>query len=75
MPTPKTPVVGFLVLGILGIATSVVFAGRATGCEATAEPIGSAVAFGAMGIDRSRHIRPTSLGSRPAHLRPGKGYS
>ena len=50
MSTPAFPAVGFLVLGILSIAASVVFVVRAAGCEATAERIWSAVAFGAMGI-------------------------
>lgn len=50
MSTPQFPAVGFLVLGILSIAASVIFVVRAAGCEATAERIWSATAFGAMGI-------------------------
>lgn len=44
------PPPGFLILGILSLAASVVFIARAAGVEATAERIWSAVAFGAMGI-------------------------
>ena len=50
MSTPQFPALGFLVLGILSIAASVIFVVRAAGCEATAERIWSAVAFGVMGI-------------------------
>lgn len=75
MPSPEFRSVGFLVLGMLSIAASVVFVARAPSCEATAERLWSARAVGAMDIDRSRHIRPTSLGSRQTRLRSGKGYS
>ncbi len=44
------PPAGFLILGVLSLAASVVFIARAAGVEATAERIWSAVAFGAMGI-------------------------
>jgi hypothetical protein len=44
------PSAGFLILGVLSLAASVVFIVRAAGVEATAERIWSAVVFGAMGV-------------------------
>ena len=44
------PSVGFLILGVLSLGTSVLFIVRAAGVEATAERIWSAVVFGTMGI-------------------------
>ncbi len=44
------PTAGFLVLGVLSLAASVVFIVRAAGVEATAERIWSAVVFAAMGM-------------------------
>jgi hypothetical protein len=49
MTTHKFPPAGFLVLGVLGIAASVVFLVRAAGIEATPERLISAVVFGVMG--------------------------
>jgi uncharacterized membrane protein HdeD (DUF308 family) len=43
------PPAGFLVLGVLSIAASVLFLVRAVNVEATTERIWSAVAFGVMG--------------------------
>jgi hypothetical protein len=50
MTTHKFPPAGFLTLGILSIASSVVFLVRAAGVEATTERILSAVVFGIMGV-------------------------
>lgn len=50
MTTHKFPPAGFLTLGILSIAASVVFLVRAAGIEATTERILSAVVFGVMGV-------------------------
>jgi hypothetical protein len=50
MTTHKFPPAGFLTLGILSIAASVVFLVRAAGVEATTERILSAVVFGVMGV-------------------------
>lgn len=44
------PAAGFLILGVLSLAASVLFIVRAAGAEATAERIWSAVVFGAMGV-------------------------
>jgi hypothetical protein len=44
------PSVGFLVLGVLSLAASILFIVRAAGVEATGERIWSAFAFGAIGI-------------------------
>ena len=44
------PSVGFLILGVLSVAASLLFIVRAAGVEATAERIWSAVVFGAMGV-------------------------
>ena len=44
------PPTGFLILGILSIAASIVFVVRAVSVEATAERIWSAVIFGAFGF-------------------------
>ena len=44
------PPTGFLILGILSIAASIVFAVRSVVVEATAERIWSAVIFGAFGF-------------------------
>lgn len=50
MTTHKFPPAGFLVLGVLGIAASVLFLVRAAGIEATPERLISAVVFGVMGV-------------------------
>jgi len=47
---PRFPPAGFLVLGVLGVAASILFLIRAVSVEATSERIWSAVAFGAMGV-------------------------
>ena len=44
------PPTGFLILGILSIAASIVFLVRAVAVEATAERIWSAVIFGTFGV-------------------------
>jgi len=44
------PPTGFLILGILSIAASIVFVVRALAVEATAERVWSAVIFGAFGF-------------------------
>jgi len=44
------PPTGFLILGILSIAASIVFVARAVAVEATADRIWSAVIFGAFGF-------------------------
>lgn len=44
------PPTGFLILGILSFAASIVFVARAVAVEATAERIWSAVVFGAFGF-------------------------
>jgi uncharacterized membrane protein HdeD (DUF308 family) len=44
------PPTGFLILGILSIAASIVFVVRAVAVEATAERIWSAVIFGTFGF-------------------------
>lgn len=44
------PPTGFLILGILSVAASIVFVVRAVAVEATAERIWSAVIFGAFGF-------------------------
>ena len=44
------PPTGFLILGILSIAASIVFVVRVVAVEATAERIWSAVVFGALGF-------------------------
>jgi len=50
MTDHKFPSSGFLVLGVLSIAASVLFLVRAAGVEATTSRIWSAVAFGVMGV-------------------------
>jgi hypothetical protein len=50
MTTHKFPPAGFLMLGILSIAASIVFLARAAGVEATTERVLSAVVFGVMGV-------------------------
>lgn len=50
MTDHKFPSAGFLVLGLLSVAASVLFLVRAAGVEATTERIWSAVAFGVMGV-------------------------
>ena len=50
MTTRKFPPAGFLMLGVLSIAASVVFLVRAAGIEATPERLISAVVFGVMGV-------------------------
>jgi uncharacterized membrane protein HdeD (DUF308 family) len=50
MTAHRFPPTGFLVLGVLSIAASVVFLVRAAGIEATTERILSAVVFGVMGV-------------------------
>jgi len=50
MTTHKFPPAGFLTLGVLSIAASIVFLVRAAGIEATTERILSAVVFGVMGV-------------------------
>jgi hypothetical protein len=50
MTTREFPTVGFLILGVLSLAASVLFVMRAAVVEATAERIWSAVVFGAMGV-------------------------
>lgn len=50
MTTHKFPPAGFLVLGILSVAASILFLVRAAGIEATPERVWSAVAFGVMGV-------------------------
>jgi uncharacterized membrane protein HdeD (DUF308 family) len=44
------PPTGFLILGILSVAASIVFVVRAVAAEATAERICSAVIFGTFGF-------------------------
>ena len=44
------PPTGFLVLGVLSLAASVLFLVRAVGVEATTERMVSAVVFGVMGV-------------------------
>lgn len=44
------PPTGFLILGVLSVAASILFVVRAAAVEATAERIWSAVLFGAFGI-------------------------
>ena len=44
------PPTGFLILGVLSIAASIVFVVRAVAVEATAERIWSAVIFGTFGF-------------------------
>lgn len=44
------PPIGFLILGILSVAASIVFLVRSVAVEATAERIWSAVIFGAFGL-------------------------
>ena len=50
MTVHKFPPAGFLVLGVLSIAASVLFLVRAAGVEATTERFVSAVVFGVMGV-------------------------
>jgi hypothetical protein len=50
MTRHEFPSVGFLILGVLSLAASVLFIVRAAGVEATTERIWSAVVFGAMGV-------------------------
>ena len=50
MATHKFPPAGFLVLGVLSIAASVIFLARAAGVEATTERVLSAIVFGVMGV-------------------------
>jgi hypothetical protein len=50
MTTHTFPPAGFLTLGILSIAASVLFLVRAATIEATTERIWSALAFGVVGI-------------------------
>ena len=50
MTTHKFPPVGFLMLGVLSIAASVVFLVRAAGVEVTTERVLSAAVFGVMGV-------------------------
>jgi hypothetical protein len=50
MAEHKFPSAGFLMLGVLSVAASILFLIRAAGVEATAERIWSAVAFGVMGV-------------------------
>ncbi len=50
MTTRKFPPTGFLVLGVLSVAASVLFVVRAAGVEATTERVWSAIAFGVMGV-------------------------
>ena len=50
MTDHKFPRAGFLVLGVLSIAASILFLLRAAGVEATTEWIWSAIAFGVMGV-------------------------
>jgi uncharacterized membrane protein HdeD (DUF308 family) len=50
MTAHKFPPAGFLVLGVLSIAASVVFLVRVAGVEATTERILSAIGFGVMGV-------------------------
>ena len=50
MTTHTFPPAGFLTLGILSIAASVLFLVRAATIDATTERIWSAVAFGILGI-------------------------
>ena len=47
---PSFPPIGFLVLGVLSLAASVVFIIRAVTVEGTAERIWSAVLFGGFGV-------------------------
>ena len=49
MTAHKFPPAGFLVLGVLSVAASILFVVRAAGIEATTGRIWSAVVFGAMG--------------------------
>ena len=44
------PPIGFLILGILSVAASIVFLVRSVAVEATAERMWSAVIFGAFGF-------------------------
>jgi hypothetical protein len=46
----KFPPAGFLVLGVLSVAASILLLIRAVSVEATSERIWSAVAFGVMGV-------------------------
>jgi uncharacterized membrane protein HdeD (DUF308 family) len=50
MTDHRFPPTGFLVLGVLSIAASVLFLLRAAGIEATTERVLSAAAFGVMGM-------------------------
>jgi hypothetical protein len=50
MSKHQFPPAGFLILGVLSLAASILFIVRAAGVEATAERIWSALVFGAMGI-------------------------
>jgi len=50
MSKHEFPSAGFLILGVLSLAASILFIVRAADVEATAERIWSAVAFGAIGI-------------------------
>lgn len=44
------PPIGFLILGVLSLAASVLFVVRAVSVEATGERLWSAILFGAFGI-------------------------
>lgn len=44
------PPIGFLILGILSVAASIVLVARSVAVEATAERIWSAVIFGMLGL-------------------------
>ena len=50
MSARKFPPAGFLTLGVLSIAASVLFVMRAVAVEATPERIWSAVLFGVVGV-------------------------
>jgi uncharacterized membrane protein HdeD (DUF308 family) len=50
MTDHRFPPTGFLVLGVLSIAASVLFLLRAAGIEATTERVLSAAVFGVMGV-------------------------
>ena len=50
MTSHEFPPTGFLVLGVLSLAASVLFLVRSVGVEATTERMVSAVVFGVMGV-------------------------